>query len=144
MKYSGTLIAVSDMDNSKRFYNDVLGLKVIADFGANVMLEGGVFLQTLKTWKEFIRKEEVELPNNACELYFEESDMDAFLEHLNQFDISDIPEPFSTQLGQRVVRFYDLDKLLLKWTEEIAMVLGILASGRTEEETADRMDVPID
>ncbi len=145
MKYSGTLIAVSDMDNSKRFYNDVLGLKVIADFGANVMLEGGVFLQTLKTWKEFIRKEEVELPNNACELYFEESDMDAFLEHLNQFDISYIHEPLVHSWGQRVVRFYDLDKHIIEVAEEIAMVVRrFVDSGMTEEETAVRMDVPID
>ena len=39
MKYNGVLIAVSDMENSRRFYRDVLGLKVIEDFGANVTLE---------------------------------------------------------------------------------------------------------
>ena len=50
MKYTGTLIAVFDMEKSKQFYQEVLGLKVIADFGANVVLEGDVFLQTLKTW----------------------------------------------------------------------------------------------
>ena len=47
MKYAGTLIAVKDMEISKRFYHDVLGLNVAADFGANVMLDGGIFLQTL-------------------------------------------------------------------------------------------------
>ena len=31
-----TLIAVSDMDRSKQFYHDLLGLEVAADFGANV------------------------------------------------------------------------------------------------------------
>lgn len=36
MKNSGTLISVSYMKMSKEFYNDVLGLKVVADFGANV------------------------------------------------------------------------------------------------------------
>lgn len=51
MKYAGNLIAVKDMEISKRFYHNVLGLKVAADFGANVMLEGGIFLQTLDTWK---------------------------------------------------------------------------------------------
>ena len=50
MKYTGTLIAVSDMERRKQFYQEVLGLKVIADFGANVTLEGGLFLQTLETW----------------------------------------------------------------------------------------------
>jgi len=50
MKYAGTLIAVKDMEISKRFYHDVLGLDVAADFGANVMLDGGIFLQTLDSW----------------------------------------------------------------------------------------------
>ena len=43
MKYNGVLIAVSDMENSRRFYRDVLGLKAVEDFGANVTLEGGIF-----------------------------------------------------------------------------------------------------
>ena len=35
MKYTGTLIAVKDIEKSKQFYHDVLGLDVVADFGAN-------------------------------------------------------------------------------------------------------------
>ena len=46
MKYVGTLIAVIDMERNKRFYQDVLGLDVAADFGANVMLDGGI-----SSWK---------------------------------------------------------------------------------------------
>lgn len=46
MKYTSTLIAVKDMEKSKQFYRDVLGLKMVADFGANVTLDGGVVLQT--------------------------------------------------------------------------------------------------
>ena len=58
MKFTSTLIAVSDLEKSKRFYQDVLGLDIIADFGANVTLTGGVVLQTLETWKQFINKNE--------------------------------------------------------------------------------------
>ena len=50
MKYSGTLIAVTDMAKSIKFYHDVLKLDVIADFGANVTLTGSIILQTLDTW----------------------------------------------------------------------------------------------
>ena len=145
MKYSGTLIAVSDMEQSKAFYCNVLGLKVIDDFGANVMLEDGIFLQTMDTWKAFIRNEHVTLQNNAYELYFEERDMDAFLEHLSQFEISYIHEPLVHNWGQRVVRFYDLDHHIIEVAEEITMVVKrFVDSGMTEEETAKRMDVPID
>ena len=55
MKYTGALIAVNDIEKSKQFYHDVLGLDVVADFGANVTLTGGVVLQALETWQSFIR-----------------------------------------------------------------------------------------
>ena len=87
MKYTCSLIAVSDMEKSKQFYHDVLGMNVVADFGANVTLEGGITLQTMDTWKAFIQTDDVTLPNNAGELYFEEEDLDAFCDHLKQFDI---------------------------------------------------------
>ena len=61
MKYTGTLIAVKDMGKSKQFYHDVLGLEVVADFGANVTLTGGVVLQTLQTWQSFINTDDVTL-----------------------------------------------------------------------------------
>ena len=48
-KYTSTLIAVSDMEKSKQFYHDVLGMNVVADFGANVTMDGGIVLQTLDT-----------------------------------------------------------------------------------------------
>ena len=32
MKYTGTLIAVKDMEKSKQFYHDVLGMEVAADW----------------------------------------------------------------------------------------------------------------
>lgn len=44
-----TLLAVRDMAASIRFYQEVLGLEVIQDFGANVTLTGGIALQTLET-----------------------------------------------------------------------------------------------
>jgi len=56
MKYTCTLIAVKDMEKAKHFYHDALGLNVVADFGANVTLTGGIGLQTIDTWKDFIHK----------------------------------------------------------------------------------------
>ena len=62
-------------------------MNVVTDFGANVTMDDGLVLQTLDTWKTFIRTDKAVLPNNAGELYFEEADMDAFCDHLNKFDI---------------------------------------------------------
>ena len=142
MKYISTLIAVSDMKKSKQFYHDVLGMKVVADFGANVTLDGGLVMQTMDTWKSFIRTDKVLLPNNAGELYFEEEDLDAFLENLKQFDICYVHPLFEHRWGQRVVRFYDPDRHIIEVGEKLnTVILRFMEQGLSAEETAIRMDM---
>ena len=145
MKYISTLIAVSDMKKSKQFYHDVLGMKVVADFGANVTLDGGLVMQTMDTWKSFIRTDKVLLPNNAGELYFEEEDLDAFLENLKQFDICYVHPLFEHRWGQRVVRFYDPDRHIIEVGEKLnTVILRFMEQGLSAEETAIQMDIPLD
>ena len=145
MKYAGTLIAVKDMETSKRFYHDVLGLQVAADFGANVMLEGGVFLQTLDTWEQFIGTDHVIFRNNAGEMYFEEEDINAFSKHLKSFEINYVHELQEHPWGQRVIRFHDPDGHIIEVGEKLSAVIErFLKSGMTPEETAERMDVPVE
>ncbi len=145
MKYTSSLIAVADMERSKQFYHDVLGMNVVADFGANVTLDGGLVMQTLDTWKTFIRTDKVILPNNAGELYFEEEDMDNFCDHLKKFDICYIHPLFEHRWGQRVVRFYDPDKHIIEVGEKLdAVILRFMERGLSAKETAARMDIPFD
>lgn len=148
MKFTSTLIAVSDLEKSKKFYQDVLGLDIIADFGANVTLTGGVVLQTLETWKQFINKDEDQIlfKNNSMELYFEEDDMDKFIEKLNEFkDIVLVHELTQHSWGQRAVRFYDPDMHIIEVGENISMVVKrFIQSGLSIEETAVRMDVSVE
>ena len=145
LKYTSTLIAVADMEKSKRFYHDVLGLEVVADFGDNVTLDGGIALQTMNTWKTFIRTDNLVLPNNAGELYFEEEDMDTFCDHLKKFDICYVHPLFEHRWGQRVVRFYDPDKHIIEVGEKLdAVILRFMENGLSAEETAVRMDIPFD
>ena len=145
MKLEGTLIAVQDMARSKRFYHDVLGLDVVTDFGSNVTLDGGVVLQTLDTWKSFIRTDNVVLPNNAGELYFEEDDIDGFAKHLDSFEIRFVHTLFEHPWGQRVIRFYDPDGHVIEVGEKMdAVIRRFMNQGLSVEETATRMDVPLD
>lgn len=145
MNYMSTLIAVKDMEKSKRFYKEVLGLQVVADFGANVTLEGGIALQTLESWQEFIHHRPVTFSNHASELYFEESDMDGFVAHLEKFAIVYVHPLFTHRWGQRVVRFYDLDHHIIEVGEDMVMVVKRFAqSGMTQAQIAARMDVPLD
>ena len=145
MKYTGTLIAVNDIEKSKQFYHNVLGLDVVADFGANVTLTGGVVLQTLETWQSFIHTDDVTLKNNAGELYFETENMDAFAQHLESFDISYVHKLHEHPWGQRVIRFYDPDGHIIEAAEKLdAVIAHFVAQGLSPKETADRMGIPLD
>ena len=143
--YKGTLIAVRNMDESKKFYHEILSMNVVGDFGANVQLENGLFLQTIDTWSEFINNKEVFLHNNASELYFEEADIDAFLIKLQAAHIEYVHELLEHSWGQRAVRFYDPDHHIIEVAEDIAMVVKRFSkNGLPEEQIAVRMDVPVD
>jgi len=148
MKFSNALIVVSNKEKSKRFYYEVLGLEVVNDFGANVTLTGGIALQTKDTWLTFIHKKDSEIifGGNVAELYFEENDFDGFIQKMNDFEgINYVHTVVEHSWGQRVVRFYDPDKHIVEVGENIVMVVRrFLNSGLSIEDTAIRMDVPVD
>ena len=142
MKFKNPLLAVKDMPASIDFYK--LGLCVIMDFGANVTLTGGVCLQTLDSWQEFLEGKPVLSGGNAGELYFEESDFEAFSEKLKKLEIEYVHAVKEHRWGQRVVRFYDPDHHIIEVGEQMeAVVRRFLDSGMTEEQVAKRMDVPL-
>lgn len=59
-------------------------------------------------------------------------------------DIEYVHPLFEHSCGQRVVRFYDLDKHIIEVGENINMVIKrFIDSGLSIEETAARMDVPV-
>ena len=144
MKFKNPLLAVTDLERSVEFYQTVLGLHKIADFGANVTLTGGVCLQTLDTWKTFLETDQVGFGANAGELYFEEDDFDAFAARLSAYAIDYVHPVKEHAWGQRVVRFYDPDRHIIEVGESLkADGRRILDSGLTPEQTAARMDVPL-
>ena len=121
MKLKNILFVVSDIEKSKKFYEDLFGLKVITDFGENVILTEGLVLQQKNVWEEGIKKQ-VSFGSHDAELYFEESDMDGFLVKLKElgqkveFVNEQTPEhPW----GGRVVRIYDPDKHVIEVGEVV-------------------------
>ena len=115
MRLKNVLITVNDIEKSKKFYRELFGLSVVLDQGGNVILTEGLVLQDVKIWKEFLRKDIV-WKNHATELYFEETDIEAFVKKLEAY-----PEPIQYvnslmehSWGQKVVRFYDPDGNLIE------------------------------
>lgn len=115
MRLKNILIVVKDIERSKKFYHDLFGLNTVLDNDGNVILTEGLVLQDEKIWKGFLNKEVIP-KNHACELYFEEPDIEAFAEKLEKLypDIVYVNRLMTQSFGQQMIRFYDLDGNLIE------------------------------
>ena len=115
MKLKNALIVVKDIERARQFYHDLFGLEMILDNNGNMILTEGLVLQEKKYWKEFLEKEIIP-ENNSCELYFEESDIEGFVEKLEKYypDVKYVNRLMTHSWGQKVIRFYDLDGNLIE------------------------------
>ena len=115
MTLKSFLLVVKDIGKSRRYYENLFGLKMLRDNDGNMIFENGLVLQEEKYWKSFLGKDIV-YRNHSCELYFEEEDVDAFYEKLKTLypETEFVNLPMTHSWGQRVVRFYDPDGNLIE------------------------------
>lgn len=115
MKLKNILIVVKDIEKSKQFYHDLFGLDMVLDHSGNVILTEGLVLQDEKIWREFVGKDIVS-KNHSFELYFEEKDIEKFIEKLENLypSIQYVNKIMEFDWGQKMTRFYDLDGYLIE------------------------------
>lgn len=124
-KFQSAVFLVEDINKSKYFYSEILGQKVVADFGRNVGFEGG-----LSIWeKEYAlsvifedKAKQVSVGANNSEIYFEFSDIDAFFEQLKA-QVRVIHPVMEHPWGQRAFRVYDPDNHILEFAEPMSEVV---------------------
>ena len=115
MKLKNILIVVKDIEKSRQFYHDLFGIDLVLDNEGNMILTEQLVLQDEKIWKSFLDRDIVS-KNNSCELYFEEQDIEAFVEKLERLypSIEYVNHLMTHSWGQRIIRFYDLDGNLIE------------------------------
>lgn len=115
MRLKNVLIVVNDIEKAIKYYHDLFGLEVILDNDGNVILTEGLVLQDKSIWESFIAKE-ILPENNACELYFEEEEMEEFIEKLERLypETKYVNKLMTHSWGQKVLRFYDPDGNLIE------------------------------
>lgn len=145
MRLKNFLIVVNDIERSKRFYHDLFGLEVVADFDGNVILTERLVLQERKIWNQLIEQES-KLGNADAELYFEENNLDQFLMKLETY-----PEPIQYlnplkehSWGQRVVRIFDPDGHVIEVGESLDYVARrYYQKGMAIEDVAKKTQLPV-
>ena len=115
MRLKNILIVVKDIEKSRKFYHDLFGIDLVLDNDGNMILTEGLVLQDEKIWKSFLDRDIIP-KSNSCELYFEEQNIEAFVEKLERLypSIEYVNRLMTHSWGQRVVRFYDLDGNLIE------------------------------
>ena len=115
MKLRNVLIVVRDIERSRKYYHDLFGLETVLDNDGNMILTEGLVLQDAKIWENFLEKDIIPR-NNASELYFEERDIEGFIQKLEELypDTDYVNRLMTHSWGQRVVRFYDPDGNLIE------------------------------
>jgi lactoylglutathione lyase len=144
MRYVCPLLAVSDLERSKAFYNDMLGLSVVHDLGENVTLTGGISLQSRESWRSFVEGRDVRFRGNDAELYFEEDNIEPFFRRLVAADVELIHPLKEHPWGQRVVRFTDPDGHIIEVGETMEQVCRrFLSEGMSPEQVSARTMFPV-
>ena len=115
MRLKNILIVVKDIEKSREFYHKLFGIDLVLDNDGNMILTEGLVLQDEKIWKTFLGKDIVS-KSNSCELYFEEQDIELFIEKLERMypNIEYVNRLMTHSWGQRAIRFYDLDGNLIE------------------------------
>ena len=115
MKLKNVLIVVKDIEQSRRFYHDLFGLEVVLPLDGKCILTEGLVLQEEGIWKRFLGREVMPY-NHACELYFEEADLETFAKKLEKEypEVEYVDRLMEHSWGQKILRFYDPDGNLIE------------------------------
>lgn len=147
MQYQGCLLVVKDAQKSKIFYQELFGCAVELDLEDYVIFKEGIMLQQEGTWLGFIKRKEGSLTYQhlTAELYFEEENLDGFMERQSATEAIQIISPVTEhEWGQRSVRFFDPDGHLLEVGESMKVVVKrYLNNGMTVEEAAAKSMFPV-
>lgn len=146
MKLEAVVLAVADIERSKKFYIDLFDQQVQFDFGQNVSFTGGFSIQ--KDFARLVNISARQVNPKFCnmELYFEVEDFDGFIKKISTYNqIKYVHPPKLYHWQQRVVRIYDPDNHIIEIGEAMQVVIkNLLEKGKTAAEVSDLTQHPLE
>lgn len=146
MKFQLPLLAVQDVEVSKKFYKQLFEQEVVLDLGKNVTFSGGFAIQEDFAWLTEIPTDSIVRNSHNMELYFEADDFDAFLHLLESHpEVELVHPPKKHEWQQRVVRIYDPDFHMIEIGESMEVIAKrYLAQGLSVAEVAEIIQHPVE
>ena len=146
MKFELPLLAVQDVEVSKKFYKELFEQEVVLDLGRNVTFSGGFAIQQDFAWLTDIDPDSVIRNSHNMELYFEVDDFDEFLTLLEKHkEVELVHSPKKHECQQRVVRIYDPDYHMIEIGESMEVIAKrYLSQGLSVKEVSEIIQHPVE
>jgi len=146
MEFKLALLAVKDVEISKKFYQELFNQEVVLDLGKNVTFSGGFAIQEDFAWLTELPVDSVVRKSHNMELYFEVDNFDEFMWTLEAYDtVKYVNYPLMHDWKQRVVRIYDPDFHIIEIGESMCVIAKrYLKEGYSVEETAKIIQHPVE
>jgi catechol 2,3-dioxygenase-like lactoylglutathione lyase family enzyme len=145
---ASTALFVKNIELSKAFYSEVLGLVVDMDFGKNVIFKGGLAIWEVQPGHIIPTSLGLSKIENSAvnrfELYFETEDLQEVCSTLTVKGTKFLHEIHEEPWGQRTIRFFDPDNHLIEVGETMKQFVSrFYKQGMTVEEVSKRTSVPV-
>lgn len=147
LRYHSAVIFTTDINKSADFYSNILGQKIIDDFGNCKVLECGISLwqiadnHIIKANHTFPSEKQIQ----KVEFCFETEDFSTMATELERHMIEYLHKEQTEAWGQKTIRFYDPDGNLIEAGESIpAFIKRMRNEGLNAEEIATQTAVPIE
>jgi len=147
LRYEGYMLVVKDVQNSTKFYAEVLNTATELELPGHVVFSNGLFLLLEKDWLLFtgLHSENMTYAALSSELVFETDDIDGFDRHLATIKGIQIIHGIKEHpWGRRSVRFFDPDRHVVEVGESMRVVVTrFLRQGMSVEEAAAKSEFPV-
>jgi hypothetical protein len=146
MSFVSSIIVVEEISRSRLLYENILHLKVTADFGIyNLGFEGGLSLYRKAFFQELIGGQVNLDKHNNVVLYFEVEGLEDLEEEIARNGFEFIHKIREQPWKQRIFRFYDYDQHVLEIAERMDIVIDRLQqNGSSLEEIANLTGYSVD
>jgi hypothetical protein len=146
MSFVSSIIVVEEIARARLLYQNILQLKVTADFGIyNVGFEGGLSLYRKAFFQELIDGQVNLDKHNNVVLYFEVDNLEELEEEIAKSGFEFIHKIREQPWKQRNFRFYDYDKHVLEIAEKMDVVIHRLQqNGISIDEIANLTGYSVD
>lgn len=154
--FHSTVLFVSDVEVSKKFYTDVMGEEIDLDLGGNVGFKSALAIWDGTYAGQVIFGEPEGAPavsagprpfssKRMLELYYETDDMEATMVRLRAAGVDFVHDVAEQPWKQLTVRILDPDGHMIEVGERMDVCLQRLAAtGMTDEEIARETTMPIE